>query len=176
MDRFSALADQPLAWEITAAHFIVAANELVTLEAAATPDGFSWSDSGSNWPVLLLYATAAENLLKAIRIAQGEPVTSGGALSKYYISHNLTRYATDAHVGLSPAEGGMLQVLRDVLEAGKYPVPTVPGKNPNAWRFSYPDDVHTVWSLLQRLDDALRHTGTKCLDPFEVAKLQRPRT
>jgi hypothetical protein len=76
VDRFSALADQPLAWEITAAHFIVAANELVTLEAAATPAGFSWSDSGSNWPVLLLYATAAENLLKAIRVAQGEPVTS----------------------------------------------------------------------------------------------------
>ena len=89
MDRFAALAEQPLEWQRTAACFIVAANELAAIEAAATPSGFTWSDSGSNWPVLLLYATAAENLLKAIRIAQRQPAVEGAKLARYYRGHEL---------------------------------------------------------------------------------------
>jgi hypothetical protein len=173
MERFDALAGQPLAWHETAASFIVAANYLVRMEAESTPAGFTWSNSGSNWPILLLYATAAENLLKAIRIAQGEPVVKDGKLASYFCSHNLRTYAADAGLMLDDQEQELLATLEDVLAAGKYPVAKQAGKNLRAWTFEYPADLEIVWRLLQRFDSALRATGTKCLAPFEVGKLRK---
>jgi hypothetical protein len=174
VDRFDALVGQPIAWQETAVSFIIAANVLFDLDVADTPAGFTWSDSGSNRPILLLYATAAENLLKAVRIAQGKPVVINGKLAKYYSSHDLLRYADDAKVVLGRHARSMLVKLQHVLEAGKYPVAKVRGASPGAWRYEYPRDAEQICCLLQMLDTALRATGARCLPPFEVAKLHSP--
>ncbi len=174
MDRFDALVRQPIAWQETAASYIVAANYLLSLDASATPAGFEWSSSGSNRPILLLYATAAENLLKAIRIAQGEPVVVRGKLADYYGSHELLRYAHDAKVVLGKPERTLLMKLQHVLEAGKYPVARARGRSARAWSYEYPGDARRVWRLLQKLDTSLRATGARCLPPFDVAKLHSP--
>jgi hypothetical protein len=174
VDRFDALVDQPIAWQETAVSYIVAANVLFELDVADTPAGFTWSDSGSNRPILLLYATAAENLLKAVRIAQGKPVVVNGRLAKYYSSHDLLRYADDAKLVLGRPARSMLVRLQHVLEAGKYPVAKVRGGSSRAWRYEHPSDAERICCLLQTLDTALRATGTRCLPPFEVAKLHSP--
>ncbi len=171
--RFEALVARPIAWEQVAANYIAAANHLY--EVDRVPAGDSTISDGSNWPVMLLYATAAENLLKAIRIAQGEPASVGGKLAEYYSTHDLVKYATDAGVSLGPEERSVTEKLQHMLEAGKYPVAKGPGKSALAWTWDNPGDVNAVWKLLQKFDDALRQTGTMCLDRFDVAKIQYPR-
>jgi hypothetical protein len=173
IDRFDALVDRPIEWQVTAATYIAAANYL--FEVDRLPVGQAARNVGSNWPVMLLYATAAENLLKAIRIAQGEPVVVGGKLAEYYSTHNLLRYADDAGVPLAPQQRSLTVKLEHVLEAGKYPVAKGPGRSAQAWTWDNPGDVKAVWRLLQRIDDALRLTGTQCLDRFDVDKLQYAR-
>ena len=126
IDRFDALVDKPIEWQSTAANYIASANFLYTVDR---PDGdWSISSVGSNWPVMLLYATAAENLLKAIRIAQGEQVVVKRQLAPYFATHDLTKYATDAGVTLGSEERNLTIKLQHVLEAGKYPVARGPGE------------------------------------------------
>lgn len=170
IDRFNALVDKPLAWHETAAHYIAAANFL--FEVDKLPGDWSATSVGTNWPVMLLYASAAENLLKAIRIAQGAPVVVNGRLTKYFASHELLKFADDADVRLEKEQRSLTVKLQHVLEAGKYPVAKGPGKSSRAWTWENPGDVKAVWKLLQRFDDALRLTGAKCLDNFDVDKLQ----
>ena len=154
--------------------YIGAANYLVKMHTPRA--GFTFSNSGSNWPVLLLYAIAAENLLKAIRIAQrDEAVVVKGKLAQYYTTHDLVQYAADARLGLGKRDRSLLQRLQHVLEAGKYPVAKGPRQSDRAWRFDYSEDVQHVWQLLQTLDAALRRTGVRCLPEFEVGKLHSPR-
>jgi hypothetical protein len=173
MDRFDALVHQPLEWHSTAAYYIAAANYL--FEVDRLPAGDSVSSIGTNWPVMLLYATAAENLLKAIRIAQGEPVVINGKLAEYYSSHELLRYATDAGLSLGQEQRSLTVKLQHMLEAGKYPVAKGPGQSARAWTWENPRDVRAVWKLLQKFDNALRRTGTQCLEKFDVDKLQYAR-
>jgi len=173
IDRFDALAHKPLAWHETAAHYIAAANFL--FEVDKLPGDWSTTSVGTNWPVMLLYATAAENLLKAIRIAQGAPVVVDGQLAKYFASHDLLKFATDANVTLESEQRSLTTKLQHVLEAGKYPVAKGPGRNSRAWTWENPADVKAVWRLLQTFDDALRLTGARCLDKFDVDKLQYAR-
>ena len=168
--RFDALVSSPLAWQQTAATYIAAGNYLYRVDRL--DPGVSISGTGSNWPVMLLYATAAENLLKAIRIAQGEPATVNGKLSPYLASHNLLRYGIDTGLVLTKTRRAMLTKLQHVLEAGKYPVAKGPGKSEHAWTWDNPRDVRATWNLLQALDGALRKTGTACLGGFKVAKLR----
>ena len=168
--RFDALVSSPIAWELTAATYIAAGNYLYQVDRPRA--GESTVSTGSNWPVMLLYATAAENLLKAIRIAQGEPSKVGAKLAEYFTSHELVAYATDAGLALNKAQRALLTKLQHVLEAGKYPVAKKPGGSSKAWTWSNPDDVEATWSLLQLFDDALRNTGTICLASFEVDKLK----
>jgi hypothetical protein len=172
-DRFAALARRPLEWHKTAATYIAAANYLFV--ADRLPPGTSVSTVGSNWPVMLLYATAAENLLKAIRIAQGEPVVLKGTLAPYFSTHELVKYATDAGLLLRGGPRSLTVKLQHVLEAGKYPVAKRPGGSARAWTWENPRDIKAVWRLLQRFDTALRQTGTPCLDPFDVSKLHYAR-
>jgi len=173
IDRFDALVDRPIEWQITAATYIAAANHL--FEVDRLPTGQSARNVGSNWPVMLLYATAAENLLKAIRIAQGEPVVVGGKLAQYYSTHNLLKYVDDGGVSLGTELRSLTVKLEHMLEAGKYPVAKGPGRSAQAWTWDNPSDVKAVWKLLQRFDDALRLTGALCLDRFDVEKLQYAR-
>lgn len=172
MNRFDALVRSPFAWHETAAYFLASANYLLAMYTRSA-GRITWSSSGTNWPVLLLYATAVENILKALRVAQGAPTVSNGRLDTYLGNHRLADYARDASVmsTLGQAEQAMLLQLQDVLEAGSYPVSKHPLSNPRAWSFEYPRDPETIWALLQKVDDALRATGTKCRPKFEPAKL-----
>ena len=158
------------AWERTAATYIAAGNYLYKVDRL--DPGVSTSGTGDNWPVMLLYATAAENLLKAIRIAQGKPARVGGKLESYFATHDLAAYAADAGLALGKQQRALLTKLQHVLEAGKYPVAKSPGKSSQAWTWDNPADVEATWKLLQLLDNSLRKTGTKCMDSFEVDKLQ----
>jgi hypothetical protein len=169
-DRFDALVHDPIAWQGTAAAYIAAANYLYQVDRL--PGDVTTSTVGSNWPVMLLYATAAENLLKAICIAQGEPVVAKGQLAEYFATHDLMKYANDAKVTLSKEQRSLTVKLQHVLEAGKYPVAKGPGKSSRAWTWDNPRDVKAVWKLLQKCDGALRLTGTRCLATFDVAELQ----
>ena len=117
VSRFDALVSSPLAWQRTAVTYIAAGNYLYRVDRL--DPGVSISGSGSNWPVMLLYATAAENLLKAVLIAQGEPATVGGKLSPYLTSHNLLRYAIAAGLAPNKARQVLLIKLQHALEAGK---------------------------------------------------------
>jgi hypothetical protein len=168
--RFDALVGRPIEWQKTAVSYLAAANFLYRVDRL--PGGEATRSVGSNWPVMLLFATATENLLKALRIAQGEPAVEHGRLADYFARHALIEYATDARVNLSAAQRSLTVKLQHVLEAGKYPVAKRRGQSDLAWTWSNPGDVQEVWKLIQKLDDALRDTGTECLPRFEVAKLQ----
>lgn len=170
IDRFDALVHSPIAWHETAANYIAAANFLYRVDKL--PGDWCISSVGSNWPVMLLYATAAENLLKATRIAQGEPVVVKGRLAEYFASHDLMKYATDAKVTLTKEQCSLTVKLQHVLEAGKYPVAKGPRMSARAWTWDNPGDVRAVCTLLQKFDGALRQTGVECLGEFEVAELQ----
>ena|SRR2546425_4001880 len=82
--------------------------------------------------------------------------------------------AKKAGLALAAEERDLLEHLRDMMESGKYPVAMGPGKNPGAWRFDYPRDVDRVWSMLERLEDALRKTGKPCLPPTDLRRRYRP--
>lgn len=170
LTRFDALVSSPLAWEQTAATYIAAGNYLY--KVYRLDPGVSTSSAGSNWPLMLLYATAAENLLKAVRIAQRRPVVEKNKLAEYFTRHHLVGYAADAGLALNKPQRALLTKLQHVLEAGSYPVAKTPGGSNKAWTWDNPGDVEATWSLLQLFDDALRCTGTKCLKPFKVGKLQ----
>lgn len=170
LTRFDALVSSPLAWELTAATYIAAGNYLYKVDRL--DPGVSTSNTGSNWPVMLLYATAAENLLKAVRIAQGKPAVERNKLADYFTRHHLVGYATDAGLALNRPQRVLLTKLQHVLEAGSYPVAKTAGGSSKAWTWDNPGDVVATWRLLQLFDEALRGTGTKCLNSFEVDKLQ----
>jgi hypothetical protein len=167
-------AEDPREWHETARSFICSANYLLGLddEQLGARPGWSWSSSGWNRPVMLLYAVATENLVKALRIAQGVPVVTNGKLDVYFRDHDLLKFASDGGMCPRADEAELLQRLQDVLEAGKYPVSTHPSKNLQALRYAS-EDRERVWTLLERTDAALRATGVQCVPPFDVRKLGR---
>ena len=165
--HFLRRATQPIAWQEAALHMLASANYLLEAEIGPLPESFpghwSWTSSGSVQPKLLLYGAAVENLLKAIRVAQGVPAVTGSSLNGDLATHELKRYADEAGLNPGKAESQLLRQLQDVLEAGKYPVAKKPGRNVNAWTFDYPKDISAIWALLDRLDATLRATGTRCV-------------
>jgi hypothetical protein len=172
------LAAEPYAWQQVARDYILAANYLldwydvspISPESAA----FEFSHHGAVAPVMVLYAIAAENLLKAIRVAhEGSPVLDG-ELSKHFKHHNLLSHAKRARVALSVDETDLLEHLTDFIEAGRYPVPAAKGKSPRAWHFDFPRDVEKVWVLLERLEADLRATGQVVLPTANLRERHRP--
>jgi hypothetical protein len=176
-DRFAALAGTPYLWQHAAREYIVAANYLLDWYdvSRATPEAarFEFSLRGIA-PVMVLYAIAVENLLKAIRVAvNGTPVVDG-ELAVHFKHHNLLAHAKQVGLTLSDRETDLLEHLGDLLEAGRYPVPVGIGKTPRAWWFGYPRDVEAVWSLLERLEGELRATGQDVLPDANLRERYRP--
>ena len=175
---FEARARECRAWQETAREFALAANYLIDWYDPPTergdPGDFSFNHQGSNLPMMVLFAAAVENLLKALLVAQGKSSLAEGKLSKRFEHHDLPRYASET--GLLPVVGEreLLEQLRDLMVAGRYPIPKTPGANPGAWRLRYPEDVERVWALLERLEEALRSTGQRCLPPRDLRTRYRP--
>lgn len=175
--QFTVAAATPHAWQQTAREYVVAANYLLdwydvsrTVPAAAD---FTFTLGGIA-PAMVLYAIAAENLLKAIRVAlEGTPIVDG-ELPQHFKHHNLVAHADRAKVTLSDAETDLLRHLGDFMQAGRYPVPTAVGKTPRAWRFDFPGDVEKVWALLERLEAELRATGQDVLPAANLRERYRP--
>lgn len=148
-------------------HMLASANYLLEAEIGPLPESFpghrSTSSRGSVQPKLLLYGAAVENMLKAIRVAQGVCAVTGNALNGDLATHELQRYAEEAGLKPGKSEARLLRQLQDVLEAGKYPVAMKAGRNAKAWSFDYPEDVSAIWALMDHLDAVLRATGTRCM-------------
>jgi len=149
-------------WRGTAHDFILWANYLI--DWIAPPNlGDSKSAHGGPSAMLVLFAVAAENLLKAIRVAKhGSPVVDDGGkkrLRNDFPNHDLIGHLRAVDLKLSKGDEALLKRMTHVLLAGKYHVPKVEGGTPGAWRFDYPDGVAEVWTLLERLDAELRRVA-----------------
>src|SRR5262245_62146642 len=95
--QFDSQASQASIWQQAAREFILAANYLIAwYDPPREPSGssdFSWLHSGNTVPMLVLYATAVENLLKAILVANGESLVADGRLKPQFGHHRLLEYA-----------------------------------------------------------------------------------
>jgi hypothetical protein len=176
-DRLALDAGNPRAWQSAAHQYALAANYLLDWYdgSRATPGASKFTLAfGGIAPIMVLYAIAAENLLKAIRVAiEGSPVVNG-ALSRHFKHHDLLSHADRAGVSLADGETDLLERLRDFVEAGRYPVASAAGKTPRAWRFEYPRDIEAVWSLLEHLERALCATTPAVLPRFNFRARYRP--
>lgn len=175
--HFVDAAAKPHVWQLAAREFMVAANYLLDWYdvSRVRPDAAGFKlGLGGIAPVMVLYATAIENLLKAIRIARGGTPVVDGVLSKHFKHHKLLAHAKAAKVLLSEDESDLLSHLSDFMEAGRYPVPTEAGSTPRAWRFDYPDDIERVWSMAEHLEKDLHETGKGVLLEFDFRVRYRP--
>ncbi len=167
-------------WQLTAREFMVAANYLIDWydppRSPSAPADLSFGHAGASLPMMVLFATAVENLLKAVRVARnGAPAQDAdGKISGDFATHNLVHHARMADLGLTEGELQLLEHLRDLTEAGRYPVARVPGTKTGALRFEYPRDVERVWAMLERLEAVLRDDGHTSLPAVDVRARRRP--
>jgi hypothetical protein len=176
--QFDAEASQASRWQQAAREFVLAANYLIDWYDAPHDPGdrsdLAWLHSGSTVPMMVLYAAAIENLLKAILVAKGEDLVANGRLKPQFGHHRLLEYARDA--GLEPPAEieQLLQCLSHVLYAGRNPGATTRAGSADASALAYPADVERVWSLLEHLESLLRATGTPCLPAVDLRARYRP--
>ena len=124
--------------------------------------------------MMVLYATAVENLLKALLVAKGESLAANGRLKPQFGHHRLLEYAREAGME-PPAEiEELLQHLSHVMYAGRCPAPRAPGENPEDRSLEYPADVERIWRLLEELEELLRSTGAPCLPAVDLRARYRP--
>jgi len=165
-------------WQQTARDFVLAANYLIDWydppREPGDPPDLSWLHSGSAVPMMVLYATAVENLLKALLVARGESLVADGRLKPQFGHHRLLEYAREAGIEPTAEVGELLRHLSHVAYAGSYAVPQAPGENPAAWTLDYPADVERIWSLLEQLEELLRSTGAPCLPAVDLRARYRP--
>jgi hypothetical protein len=176
--QFQAEASQAYHWQQAAREFVLAANYLIDWydppHDAGDPSDVAWLHTGSTVPMMVLYGTAVENLLKAILVAKGGSPVANGRLKPQYGHHRLLEYARDAGLELTVDATELLRRLSHVLYAGRYPVARTEGEDPGAWTLNYPADVERLWSLLEHLESVLRSTGTPCLPAVDLRARYRP--
>ena len=164
-------------WQDHARECVGAANHLVDWFTPVFETnrraGFEYPSRTSFGPIMLLFAVATENLLKALLVARGRNPVTVGHLAKGFRTHDQVGLATDAGLVITASETALLQRLRDFVESGKYPIGISPGKGHGAQWFAYPDDLDATWSLLQRLDDAVCATGVNVLGPVNMRLIGR---
>lgn len=166
VQHYETRAGQHWRWQHAAREFMSAANRLADLyELCGERSYVPYS------PMMVLYAIAVENLLKAIRVAQGVEVTSNGELSRYFSKHDMIGFAQDAGLTLTMPDSDFLQKLRDLIESGKYPIAKSPSSNKGAWVFSYPADLEHVRAILEQFEEALRSTGKPCLVKVDLSQI-----
>jgi hypothetical protein len=176
--QFDAEASQASRWQQAAREFVIAANYLIDWydppHGQDGPADLGWLHSGSTVPMLALYGTAVENLLKAILVAKGESLVADGRLKPQFGHHRLLEYARAAELELTAEVAELLQRLSHVMYAGRYPTTTETNSNARAWTLDYPADVERVWSVLEQLESVLRSTGAPCLPAVDLRARYRP--
>lgn len=161
MGDFNTLKSTAYAWQNDARELIGAANVLlnayeVSLGSTSVEKPPFEPNERNLWrPLMVLYALAVENLLKAIIIARGEDPAPDGKLAKWFKHHNLTRLAERAKLSFTP-KSGLLETLRDFIESGKYPIGKDAQSGLRSNEFMHPYYTDTVLDLLQKLEDDLR--------------------
>jgi hypothetical protein len=167
--QFEVEAGQAYRWQQTAREFVLAANYLIdwydSPHEPGDPSDLAWLHSGSTVPMMVLYATALENMLKAILVANGESLVANGRLKPQYGHHRLLEYARDAGLNLVGEDEELLKRLSHVAYAGRYP---------GAWTLHYPADVERVWRMLEQLESVLRATGAPALPAVDLRARYRP--
>lgn len=174
---FQARAREPRYWQETARNFAIAANYLgdwYDADSGRYPSDLEIVTHCYPLPMMVLYAVAAENLLKAIKVARGQDPVPSGRLDSSFAHHDLIRHATDLHLSLTTDQETLLRHLRDVVESDKYPVAKSPAAHPTAWHLRFPKDVEDVWSLLEMLEDLLIASSCPTLPKWNFRIRYRP--
>jgi hypothetical protein len=176
--QFDAEASEASLWQQAAREFILAGNYLIDWYDSPRERGdrsnLAWLHSGSTVPMMALYATAVENLLKAILVAQGESLVANGRLKPQFGHHRLLEYARDVGLETTADDAELLQRLSHLLYASRYPIAKTAGGSPEDLTLSYPVDVERVWSVLEQLESVLRSTGVPCLPAVDLRARFRP--
>ncbi len=176
--QFDGDAGQAYRWQQAAREFVLAANYLVDWYDRPRQSGqasdMGWLHTGNTVPMMVLYATAVENLLKAVLVAKGESLVADGRLKPQFGHHRLLEYAREAGVEPSAETERLLQRLSHVRYAGRYPASAETGDGSGTWTLDYPADVERVWSLLEQLESLLQSTGARCLPPADLRARYRP--
>jgi len=164
-DYFWRLVNTPSYWQDAARDLICGANLLKANYYAKPRLGFDVDGPLSEKeiqetrhttprPIIVLYAIAAENLLKATIVALGkDPIGPDGRIMNWFATHDLLALARHADLAAPPED--LLRQLTDFIKAGKYPVGLVDGEARSAHSY-FPDSVLTeVDQLLPRLEARL---------------------
>jgi hypothetical protein len=170
-DYFWRLVNTPLYWQDAARDFICGANLLKRDYYSKPRLGFARRRSLSAYAatrqrhtsartIIVLYALATENLLKAIIVALGkDPIDSHGELHRWFASHDLEKLAT--HAGLQGLDLKLLRQLADFIKAGKYPVGLRDRQGHSAHSY-FPDSVIVgIEKLLPVLEERLHQVPAK---------------
>jgi hypothetical protein len=176
-DYFWRLVNTPSYWQDAARDFICGANLLKKDYYARPRLGFgrrgplaayaaNRQRHTSPRTIIVLYALAIENLLKAIIVALGQdPIGKKGSLEGWFTHHDLNKLAKRARVAGLDAD--LLEQLSDFIRSGKYPVGLADGEGHRAHNY-FPDSVlvgieHVLPVLEERLHTvpAKRHKLAK---------------
>jgi hypothetical protein len=149
-DYFWRLVNTPLYWQDTARDFICGANLLKNDYYAHPRLGFARRGRlppyavnrqrhTSPRTIIVLYALAIENLLKAIIVARGQdPIGRKGQLEGWFTHHDLNKLAKRA--GIRHLNEDLLAQLSEFIKSGKYPVGLSDSDGHRAHNY-FPDSV-----------------------------------
>ena len=170
-DYFWRLVNTPLYWQDAARDLICGANLLKKNYYSKPRLGF-----GRDGPlsaeqiqeerhttaraIIVLYAIAAENLLKATIVALGkDPIGDNGRIQGWFATHDLVSLAE--HAGLGSPSQDLLAQLTEFIKAGKYPVGLFDDAAQSAQNY-FPDSVLAgIDALLPKLEARLAEVPTK---------------
>lgn len=114
----------------------------------------------SSRTLIVLYAFAIENLLKAIIVAlDKDPIGPDGQLERWFTTHNLNSLAVKA--AITGLDEDLLQQLSDFIVSGKYPAGRRDGQGFHAHNY-FPDSVLVgIEHVLPALEDRLAEIRAK---------------
>lgn len=161
-DYFWRLVNTPLYWQDAARDLICGANLLK--KNYYSKSGLGFGPDGPLSPeqvqeerhttaraIIVLYAIAVENLLKATIVALGkDPIGPDGTIQRWFATHDLVKLAEYAQLQSTPAT--LLMQLTAFIKAGKYPVGLRDGEAESAHNY-FPNSVLTgIAELLPKLE------------------------
>jgi hypothetical protein len=170
-DQFWRLMNTPAHWQAAARDLICGANLLKKDYYAKPHLGFGRSGRlapyaalrqrhTSSRTLILLYAFAIENLLKAIIVGLGkDPIKENGRLKEEFATHDLRKLAVDAETNGLDEE--LLAQLSDFIFSGKYPAGRGDGEGFHAHSY-FPDSVLVgIEKVLPVLEERLAEMPAK---------------